>query len=741
MIMKLILRRNLRLYPLFALIVVACTVAAVLLHANAFLIGPASLLLAFSLFVKIEFSKKINGLFIIPIFIFCAIIVFLLMQFTIGAGIGKRLNVVKFSLNVLVIFAIEALVFAACRNMRASILSALIFSEAIAVIDHLVVQTRSMEIGFNDIFSIMTGLSVAAGYSFTLSRMTLTALYFSIGFGVLIALTSFPDFKGTRLRLFTAGGGVGSLLLVILLVSTAWGERAIGFVDKYWMFRASENNGFYVNVIHTATATKVRIPSGYSPEELEALLSEYNRLHGKPSTSAPSTDVKPPVTTPPTTGGKPTTTPPSTDTPDIPPTTDEKKPNIIVIMDETFTDLQAVAEYLYKNGYAKNQLLTVEDVLPFYRSLSSDMPNVEKGWALSSVFGGNTANSEFEFLTGHSMAFLPKNTVAYNLYLNKNNSFSIVDALKKAGYTTVGMHPEAPINWSRDKIYSYYGFDNILFKDDFTGLTDEDYYRGHVSDSAVFRKIIELYESKDENTPLFTFAVTMMNHGGYSTENFESIVHIKDFPQYTGTQEYLSSIKKTDEALKELIEYFSSADEETMIVFFGDHQPSLSGSFYSRFFGIGDDTDTKLNQAKYAVPYMIWANFEFEDDSTEITSINYLSGKMFDIAGLEKTEYLKFISTVRRDYLAITAAGYFDNDMNFYSFADVLPYDSNLLRIYKYLQYNALFDKVENKLVHWFVLQNVGTTGNESQTTTGIGTLPEPVTAPPTPFGKEEPEI
>ena len=178
-----------------------------------------------------------------------------------------------------------------------------------------------------------------------------------------------------------------------------------------------------------------------------------------------------------------------------------------------------------------------------------------------------------------------------------------------------------------------------------------------------------------------------------------------------------------------------------MIVFFGDHQPSLSGSFYSRFFGIGDDTDTKLNQAKYAVPYMIWANFEFEDDSTEITSINYLSGKMFDIAGLEKTEYLKFISTVRRDYPAITAAGYFDNDMNFYSFADVLPYDSNLLRIYKYLQYNALFDKVENKLVHWFVLQNVDTTGNESQITTGIGTLPEPVTAPPTPFGKEEPEI
>ncbi len=731
-VLKISLQTNLRTYPWIIGSIVVTSIIAAILHANIFVILGSALLMAATLLIKIQPTQKTHPLLSLPILFASAFLIFILMQFTIGAGFGKYMNFAKFMLNVIIIFGMELLVFAASSRVNASILSVLIFSETLGIIDHFVVQTRQMEIGYNDIFSVLTGLSVAGSYKFTLSPMTLGGLLFSIPFAILIIRTKLPIFRIRYIRIISSVLAAVTIVVPCLVISSDHGSDAIDFKDKYWKFRASEYNGFYVNFIHTAAATKVKVPENYSRDELIRLLKELYGVDVTPPQTGvtpidpPSTDeITPPVTGAPT---APSTTPDTSD--------DKQNPNIIVIMDETFSDLQAVSEYLYNKGKAKDNLLTVENVLPFFNSLSSTMPNVEKGWATSSVFGGNTANSELEFLTGHSLAFLPANTVAYNLYLNKNNSFSIVDLLNKEGYLTVGMHPEAPTNWSRDKIYSYYGFNEILFEDDFTGLTDKDYYRGHVSDAAVFDKIIDMYESKDKGTPLFTFAVTMMNHGGFSTEGFEPTIHLQNYTKYKGTQEYLSSINKTDEALRELIEYFTNADEETVIVFFGDHQPSLSASFYSNFFGIDDDSDARLNQAKYAVPYLIWANFDFESDDSEITSLNYLSGKALDIAGIEKTEYLSFISMVREEYPAISAAGYWDTSGNFYSFSDYSAEDSSLLRLYKYLQYNALFDSNENKLTHWFVKGDVPAPSITSTTTNTTSDIPAPVTAPIT--GKKE---
>ncbi len=741
--MRLIIQQNKRFYPWICAVVIACAVTAGLLGANIFLVIAASLVLTAALLVKIEFPKKINKLFIIPIFFVSALLVFLLMQFTIGAGIGKRLNVIKFLLNVLIITALHLFVFSICGNMRASVLSVLIFSEALAVIDHLVVQTRSMEIVLTDIFSIMTGLSVAAGYSFTLSEMTVTALFFAVGFGVIAARTVYPDLAGIRSRLCSIAGSVAIITLASVIVSNSWGNNFINFIDKYWMYRASENNGFYLNILHTASATNVKTPLGYSIDELKKLLEEQKEKENTTETKNDTTSKTPetttdrtPVTEKPVTGSE-TTGEPETEA-------EEKKPNIIVVMDETFSDLQAVADYLYENGYANEKLQTDEEILPYFNSLDSSASNIEKGWALSSVFGGNTANSEFEFLTGHSMAFLPQSTVAYNLYLEKNNAFSMVDILKKEGYYTVGMHPEVATNWSRDKIYSYYGFDETLFIDDFTDLDEDDYYRGHVSDSAVFDKIISLYEgneNSEDDSSLFVFAVTMMNHGGYSTEDFDATIHITNHSNYTGAQEYFSSVNKSDEALKKLIDYFSNVDEETIIVFFGDHQPSLSSGFYSKFFGIEDDSDQKLNQAKYVVPYLIWANFDFEDDTTELTSLNYLGVKTLDIAGIEKTEYMNFLTKVRADYPAITAAGYWDNSGEFYSFTDSTTEEPTLLKLYKYLQYNALFDADENKLKAWFIRDYTSDAPDTGEITSGVvSTENTPVTEPPTSDKKTDDE-
>ena len=272
------------------------------------------------------------------------------------------------------------------------------------------------------------------------------------------------------------------------------------------------------------------------------------------------------------------------------------------------------------------------------------------------------------------MAFIQSTMVPYNNLLSKDNAFSIVDIFNKYGYYTVGMHPEDKTNWSREKIYSYFGFDeqyflrdNNTFVDD-KELTEEQMFRGHVSDKTVYEKIISLYENKSEESPCFIFAVTMQNHGGYNTSDFDYTVKATD-NNNSKLNEYLSSIKKSDDDLKTLFDYFSNADEETIIVFYGDHQPSLNDNVYSTYFGLDGDSSTEENMTKYVIPYMMWTNTSFGKNDTEgsFTSLNYLSPRLLDIIGLNKTAYLSLVRQVEKEAPIINAFGWWDNDMNFHS--------------------------------------------------------------------------
>jgi hypothetical protein len=103
-----------------------------------------------------------------------------------------------------------------------------------------------------------------------------------------------------------------------------------------------------------------------------------------------------------------------------------------------------------------------------------------------------------------------------------------------------------------------------------------------------------------------------------------------------------------------------------------------------------------------------------------------------EIAGLEKTEYLKLISEIREEYPCITASGYWDREGNFYSFSTYSADDVNLLRLYKYMQYNALFDSKSNKLYDWFTLSPSRWTGQEVTTEPELtADFRTPVTSPP----------
>ena len=348
---------------------------------------------------------------------------------------------------------------------------------------------------------------------------------------------------------------------------------------------------------------------------------------------------------------------------------DLDRPNIIVIMDEAFSDLSVLGEFE-----------TNEDYLPFIRSLQQD-ESVTSGWLNVSVLGGNTANTEFEFLTGHSMAFLPQGSVAYQQYV-KSEGISLPSYLKSLGYSTVAIHPYYADGWERDRVYPLIGFDSFLSRDDFKGAKK---IRKYISDEACFDRIIELYEEKEEGQPLFVFNVTMQNHSGYD----ETFANFKPDIEAQGIQskvlnQYLSLMKKTDEAFEKLVTYFEEQEEDTLILFFGDHQPTtyVSNSII-RSNGLQPDSlSLEENLLKYKVPYVMWSNFELTDakeaavqesasgtvaQDTERqdvavqdavigeTSANYLAIDVLEKCGLPLPEYQSFLKEIREQYPVITA--------------------------------------------------------------------------------------
>ena len=142
---------------------------------------------------------------------------------------------------------------------------------------------------------------------------------------------------------------------------------------------------------------------------------------------------------------------------------------------------------------------------------------------------------------------------------------------------------------------------------------------------------------------------------------------------------------------------FEKEDEETIILFYGDHQPSLS-NIASKFYLLNDDSPQKEQQAKYVVPYLFWANYPIEcERATPLTSINYLSSWLLDMTGVGGTDFDRFVKKTNEEIMAINSMGWMDYDLKFHETDYVNQNYSDLLKLYSHLQYNAMYDK-EHKL-------------------------------------------
>ena len=358
-------------------------------------------------------------------------------------------------------------------------------------------------------------------------------------------------------------------------------------------------------------------------------------------------------------------------------------PNIIVIMDESFVDFRVLG----------NEVKTQEPVMPFFDSMSD---NTIRGYALASVFGGGTANSEYEFLTGNTMGFIADGATVYQLYLH-GKTYSMASSLADIGYTCFATHPYNAANWERNRVWPLLGFDKVSFIDDYE---QENLCRGMVSDQEMFEYIAKQFEDNIHAEPLFLFGVTMQNHGGYTYNDDSESVPMLRLEGYTNNypeaEQYLGLIKESDTALEWLIHYFENEESPTVILFFGDHYPRMDMQFYNEIHG-GPFAGLSEQQLLYTVPFIVWANFDIEEQFVPMTSLNYLSNYVYKAAGIEPPPYNQFLEDTENIICALNTKGFYSKQYGtFISYDEAEGEEAEALNKYRILQYNSIFD-TENR--------------------------------------------
>ena len=546
--------------------------------------------------------------------------------------LAKRLNIAFYYWLFLFVFFIAG---------RTSISMAICVSAiaAIGVGNYFVVMFRSNPIVPWDIYSFETAMSVADNYVFSVDW----ALAEHIAMFILMLIVGVRTNIRLNKKILRPILTVAMCIPAYFYISYLWQdnlERNTGLNDT--LFNAKymhSKDGFFVSFILDIHFLQIEEPKNYSDEYALSLLNEQ--------------EVE------------------KVETP-------EELPDIIAIMDETFSDPAVLGEFE-----------TNKDYMPFVHSiLRGEVANTISGYTDVSVLGGNTANSEFEFLTGNSMAFFPNGSVPYLQYIRDGIS-TIVPQLEEYGYTTYGTHPYRAKGWNREFIYDLMGFDYRYFQGSFPF---EDKLRNYVSDEADFKSILE-WRNNTEG-PFFMFNVTMQNHSNYGGDfdNFDPqiVAKFKNTSSNKYLNKYLSLMYETDQDVASLLSELSQSDRKTIVVFWGDHQPNdyVVRPIYKEY-GLDFDNQTyEQQQQRQKTPFFIWANYDIQEQTNVEISLNYLNILLFETAGLQLDEYQTFRKNLWQGQIPMmNAVGYRNDNGDLVEYDDAPEEIQNLLNEYQNIQY------------------------------------------------------
>ena len=500
-----------------------------------------------------------------------------------------------------------------------------------AIANAFVMKFRGTPIVPWDMYSLRTAASVSGNYMYSLSgEMLITALGTILGVFIVLQLPRVKTHWGRYsigwiIALFCLPYGYISIVRDGKLES--WGvERSL-----WSQAGAIEVNGVCLNFINNTKDFIVDKPDDYNYEEEKAIFQKY----------------KEPV---------------------LSKSQKEKRPTIIAIMNESFCEMASLVE--------EGAVELNKNPLPF---TSKWEKNVICGNMLVSVYGGGTATTEFEFLTGQAQAFYPLDSVAYQQFIHED-TLSLASILKSYGYKTIALHPFYGGGWNRFNVYPLLGFEQFI---DISNIKHYKQLNDYCSDASNYENIIEEYENRGDS-PLFVFNVTMQNHGGYVGNKVKHTIKDKKIKD-DSLDEYLSLTYESDQALKDLVAYFSKQEDPVVICFFGDHWPKLGKAVYNPLFEGVEEFDRALIQ--HTVPFYIWANYDIKEKNIEWTSPNFLSGLILETANLPLDPWRQYLKEVQKEIDAVSTIGYIDKSGKIYDLEEENQWISELKKAqYYYFQ-------------------------------------------------------
>ncbi len=509
----------------------------------------------------------------------------------------------------------------------------------IGLAQFFIASFKSAAILPNDLFVLGTAAAVSGGYTYAIGGgvvLGLAALLLAAAVGSLVT----PAPVASRGRRVAANLGGAAVLLAVLAacVTVPSYFDDLGVQMKYWYsLDYYRRQGFITSFVAVAQDLPIDVPEGYDDESAEKLEASYVESYDEGEGASEERAAA---------EGQ----------------FDAERPSVVCIMNESFADLSELDGASW--GYDGPSFVGSAD-----DALAQGSLNV-------SVLGGGTCNTEFEFLTGVSLAYVGDGKYPYSLY-DLSVAPSLARQFSDLGYETTAMHPNYATNWNRDRVYEALGFDEFLSIDDFAGAQT---YHSGVSDAATYDKCLELLEGSDG--PQFIFDVTMQNHSGYDQNNLGDVeqYHVDGLSDYDNARlsEYLACIDESDRALEEFLDELEELDRPVVVVFFGDHQPALStileaalngeqvydesGNAIAGGTGGGDASgDAEATLETYRSSYLIWANYDVAgcaQDGRELdASPAYLGALTAGMIGAPLTDFQKAQLAIREDMPAVSLLG------------------------------------------------------------------------------------
>ena len=296
-------------------------------------------------------------------------------------------------------------------------------------------------------------------------------------------------------------------------------------------------------------------------------------------------------------------------------------PNIICVLLESFCDPEDI-----------NFLETSEDPIPTFHYLED---NSSTGYLTVPVVGAGTANTEFEVLTGMSMQYFGTGEYPYKTILKKTDCEAIASDLSKIGYSSHVVHNNGGNFYSRANAFSMMGFDTFTSKE-LMNITEYTPNGSWSTDDILVGETIKSLDATEGSD--FTYTITVCTHGDYPTEPVieNPAITISGVDGEAAANQwtyYINQLNAADKFISSLIDKLSQRDEETIVVMFGDHLPTM---------GLTDD-DMKSGSI-YKTKYITWNNFGLPKEDADLYSYQLLAS-ITDSVGIHEGTIFNYHQT------------------------------------------------------------------------------------------------